>query len=66
MNPIELKIAMLPNGQIQVSGPLDQKVLCYGMLEAAKETIAIHHQKKAASGIIPAPAGALNRLPTAN
>ena len=27
------------NGQIQVTGPIHDKVLCYGLLEAAKDAI---------------------------
>lgn len=45
MNP-QLKITLLPNGHIQVEGPLDNKLACYGMLEMAKEAIAAHHAKK--------------------
>jgi len=35
----ELVIRQLPNGQIQVSGPIQDKLLCYGMLECAKDAI---------------------------
>ena len=37
--PIELRIIMDENGQINVSGPIDNKVLAYGLLECAKDAI---------------------------
>ena len=40
MNLVTLTISYNPQtGQIAVNGPLDQKVLCYGLLEAARDTI---------------------------
>jgi hypothetical protein len=36
---IELVIRHLPNGQIQVTGPIQNKALCYGLLELAKDVI---------------------------
>lgn len=32
--------------KISVTGPLEQRTLCYGMLERAKEDIAMYHAKK--------------------
>lgn len=60
---IELKISMNQQGQIQVSGPLENKIACYGLLEAAKETIAAFHAKKASGPtIVPASADTLQKL----
>lgn len=39
MNKIVLTIEMVPGQQPQVTGPLDNKLLCYGLLEIAKEAI---------------------------
>lgn len=39
MPPVQLVITMTPDGQVQVSGPLQNKVLCYGMLESARDAI---------------------------
>ena len=39
MDNIELKITMSPSGQVQVTGPIQNKMLCYGMLEAAKDAV---------------------------
>jgi len=33
--------------KISVTGPIEQRTLCYGMLERAKEDIALYHAKKA-------------------
>jgi hypothetical protein len=34
-----LIIELLPDGSIGVSGPIGKKMMCYGMLEMAKEAI---------------------------
>lgn len=36
---IQLVIEMTPDGKVGVIGPLQNKVLCYGLLEIAKEVI---------------------------
>ncbi len=46
-------------GQVSVSGPIDNKLLSYGLLEVARDTIAAH---KATNGIVPIRA----KLPEAN
>jgi hypothetical protein len=35
----QITVRMVSNGQIQVNGPLQDSVLCYGLLEAAKDVI---------------------------
>jgi hypothetical protein len=51
---ITLTITFDPQtAQVSVSGPIDGKTLCYGMLEAAKDAIREHCAKQA-SGIIQA------------
>jgi hypothetical protein len=35
----KLIIEALPDGSISVSGPIGKKMMCYGMLEMAKEAI---------------------------
>lgn len=35
----ELTITFNPDGTVQVRGPLNNKVLCYGMLEAARDAV---------------------------
>jgi len=29
-------------GKLSVTGPLDQKILCYGLLEAARDIVRLH------------------------
>ena len=41
--PIQMIIQLLPNGTIQVNGPIRDKILSYGMLELAKEEIQRFH-----------------------
>lgn len=63
-----VKLELLDNGQLQVHGPLENKVLCYGMAEMFKESVAKYHAGELAAkpAIVAAPAGALNRLPAMN
>lgn len=43
----ELKIILDDNGNVKLEGPVDNKLLCYGLLEIAKDTISIYHQNAA-------------------
>lgn len=44
---IEIRIIYNPEtGAIQVAGPIANRVLCYGILEAAKVTIKEHDPSK--------------------
>ena len=51
-NTTKLTITLAPNGGIQVHGPIDNAMLCYELLEVAKDVIRMHVQKKAESPII--------------
>lgn len=52
---IQLVITYDPqNNQIGVSGPIDQKTLCYGMLESAKDAIRDHVAKLSVGSIVAA------------
>jgi hypothetical protein len=35
----KLEITLLSDGRIKVSGPIDNKILAYGMLEAARKSL---------------------------
>lgn len=59
---VEIKIVLSDNGEVSVHGPLENKLLCLGLIEAAKPAIMAYK----ASAVIPAPAGALHALPKAN
>ena len=39
MSKISLLIELGDNGSINVTGPLHDKILCYGLIELAKQTI---------------------------
>ena len=59
MQPIaQLIISLHSNGSITVSGPIENKILCYGLLEVAKDVIR-DHVPAAAGGLITATAGEL-------
>ncbi len=38
-SPVELKISFVPGQPAQVSGPLYDKMLCYAMLEIARDAV---------------------------
>ncbi len=53
MNPNpKLSIELLPDGNITINGPIDNKLLCYGMLESAKDAIREYVAKKNESQIL--------------
>ena len=37
--PVQMLITLLPNGQVEVQGPVQNRLLCYGLLESAKDAI---------------------------
>lgn len=61
----QLVITIEDNDQTNVSGPINDKLLCYGMLEVARDAIQSHHAKVALrQSVVPAamPPEALRRL----
>jgi len=52
-----LTITMEETGGVHVSGPLDNKVLCYGLLEVAKDIVLDHEKKKEQRIVPPGPVG---------
>ena len=43
--PIRMTIELSLDGNIQVNGPIDNKVLAYGLLQAAQDAIFRHHEE---------------------
>ena len=50
--PITLKIELDEQGQISISGPIHDKILCYGLLESAKDAVREHVAKEAKKTIL--------------
>lgn len=55
---VELKITIDDAGQLNVNGPIANKMMCYGMLEVAKDAIRETHERnqrlvQPASGPLP-------------
>lgn len=48
--PVRLMIVM-QDGRIGISGPIDNPLLCYGLLESAKDAIRAHISKKQETGL---------------
>ena len=44
--PITLIIRIMPDLSCQVEGPIHDKILCYGLLESAKDVIKEYHLKQ--------------------
>mgnify|MGYP001585277815 CR=1 FL=1 len=49
----ELLIRLEDDGRIQVQGPLPNKVLCYGLLELAKDIVRAHQGRAGSSLLVP-------------
>lgn len=43
--PVQLVVTMNENGEIGVNGPIQNQLLCYGLLEMAKVAIQDHAEK---------------------
>lgn len=46
----QLLITLTSTGQIQIQGPIQDKTLCYGLMESAKDAIREHHAEQAKAG----------------
>ncbi len=42
----QLIVTLTPDGNVQVAGPLDNPILCYGLLEYARDAIKNHNQPR--------------------
>jgi hypothetical protein len=51
---LQLVITVDDKGQVQVTGPIHDRLLCYGLLEAARDAIKEHNDNLAKSSIVPA------------
>jgi hypothetical protein len=38
----QMLITLMSDGQLAVQGPIQDKILCYGMMETARDIIAAH------------------------
>ncbi|MEK7161002.1 MAG: hypothetical protein AAB724_03160, partial [Patescibacteria group bacterium] len=47
---IRFLIELLEDGNININGPLENKVLCYGLLEMGKVLVTNYENKKVISG----------------
>lgn len=54
MPNVELKIMMDEAGNVGVSGPIENLILCYGLLEIGKQSIQKHHEANANRLVQPA------------
>jgi hypothetical protein len=54
--PFELKIALNDAGQLAITGPIENEMICYYLLEKGRQVVAEHHATKAARLVQPATA----------
>jgi hypothetical protein len=54
MPQLQLVITLDEAGQVSVQGPIEQKIVCYGLLEVARDAIAEHHARLAQRLVQPA------------
>jgi hypothetical protein len=50
----ELRIVVNAEGKVEVTGPLDDQITCYGLLEIARDVVQNHAAARARSSIVPA------------
>ena len=48
----QLVITLQDNGQVEISGPIENKMLVYGMLESARDAIQEHTARVAKGGLV--------------
>lgn len=53
---VELKIGINETGQLTITGPIDNEMLCYYLLEKGRQVVQEHHATKAARLVQPATA----------
>lgn len=53
MRAIKFVVALTEDGKIAIEGPIDNKVLCYGLLEAAKDAVRKHNDEPRSAIEIP-------------
>ena len=49
---VQLVIEMDPQGNVSVTGPIANKLLCYGLLESARDAIKDHCDKQGQHKIV--------------
>lgn len=58
MGEISLTVTFDPStGRIGLNAPMDQRMMCYGMLEMAKEILLKHGAQQTGSKLITPPVG---------
>lgn len=50
---LELRITVSNTGEIRVYGPIQNKILCYGLLEIAKDIIKTYKPEEQSDIIVP-------------
>lgn len=53
---IKLEIVVDDAGKVSVTGPLDQPVMCYGLLEFGRQTLQKHFESQSKPKLVVVPA----------
>lgn len=60
----QLVVQLMPDGDIRVQGPIEDMVLCYGLLEMGKDAIRAAAQQRQSPLLLP-PSALVGRRPAA-
>lgn len=52
-----LQIMLMPNGTVEVSGPIDNRLVAYGLLMMAHDRLKDYYAQKDSGGLIALPPG---------
>lgn len=58
---VTLTVTMTPDGNVNVNGPIANKVLCYGLLELAKDAIRRYNPERIVRPSLVVPPGLHHR-----
>jgi hypothetical protein len=53
--PPQITVTLNPNGSVSISGPINNKILCYGLLEAGRKALDDYVPQAAPEIVIPYP-----------
>lgn len=62
MPPITFAITRNPDGSISINGPIQDKMLCYGLIEMGRDAVRTYHEQANKTAIQVVPEGALPAL----
>lgn len=59
---VQLLIQLSPNGDVEVRGPIDDDLFCYGLMEKGRQAIQAYQERKQSPLLLP-PSARVGRRP---